>query len=114
MPKVNVENTTKQSLVVAGETVRPGATVALEKDAYDKWANGGVAKNWIKAGVVKTGGKADPETPVDPQNPTPDQETDAQKRDRLVNEARGLGLNPNANMSVENLEKAIANKKAGK
>lgn len=45
-------------LNVAGTEVRPGATVEVDKGAFDKWSLGNAAKLWLKQGLVSADTKA--------------------------------------------------------
>lgn len=129
-------------LNVAGTEVRPGATVEVDKGAFDKWALGNAAKTWLKQGVVtadtKVAAAKDAKTNLTDREQmearatgygiafTPetsdedllnavleaDEAAKDNEREALLKEARDLGLNPNANTGTEKLKKLIAEKKA--
>lgn len=129
-------------LNVAGTEVRPGATVEVDKGAFDKWSLGNAAKLWLKQGLVTADTKA-PAAKDAKTNLTDREQLEARatghgisftaetsdedllnavleadekakdnEREALLKEARDLGLNPNANTGTEKLKKLIADKKA--
>lgn len=129
-------------LNVAGTEVRPGATVEVDKGAFDKWTHGNAAKLWLAQGLVTTDAKAAPAA-KSKDNQTDREQLEAratghgiaftaetsdedllnavleadekakdEERTALLKEARDLGLNPNANTGTDKLKKMIADKKA--
>lgn len=104
-----VTNKHNAPLIVAGVEVRPQTTVKVPDADFEKWSNGNAAKQWLKLRLIETGDA--PAVAVDTDDEGDD--TPADDREALLQEARDLGLNPNANTGVEKLKKMIADKKAG-
>jgi ribonuclease D len=127
-------------LNVGGTDIRPGATVEIASNVFDKWRLGNAAKLWLEQGLIVSDTAV---TPVENTNPPTERELLESKatglgvafpsdisdddllnaileaeeaaktgdREALLKEARDLGLNPNINTGVEKLKKMIADKK---
>lgn len=94
-----VTNNHSAPLNVAGVDVRPGATVEVDKGAFDKWTNGHAAKQWLKQGLVVADTKVDVKTV---------QGDDAQtERQQLEGRASALGIDFTAETSDEDLLNAV-------
>lgn len=86
-------------LNVAGTEVRPGATVEVDKGAFDKWSLGNAAKLWLKQGLVTT----DAKTPAAAK----DAKTNLTDREQLEARATGHGIAFTADTSDEDLLNAV-------
>lgn len=96
-----VTNNHFAALNVAGVDVRPGATVEVDKGAFEKWTNGNAAKQWLKQGIISADTKVDTSKAKDP-NPSL---TDRQKLEARASE---LGIAFTAETSDEDLTNAVA------
>ena len=109
-----VTNKFDGTLMIADVLARPGATVEVDDTAFRDWANGDTAKQWLKAGVIESDSKS-----VNTAGSV-EAQTDAQRtanatapdREALLQRARDLGLNPNANTGVQKLTEMIATAEA--
>lgn len=86
-------------LNVAGTEVRPGATVEVDKGAFDKWSLGNAAKLWLKQGLVTT----DTKTPAAAK----DAKVNLTDREQLEARATGHGIAFTADTSDEDLLNAV-------
>lgn len=96
-----VTNNHSAPLNVAGVDVRPGATVEVDKGAFDKWTNGHAAKQWLKQGIISADTKVDTSKAKEPN-------TTLTERQMLEARAAELGIAFTADMSDEDLTNAIA------
>lgn len=138
----NVTNKHTAALNVAGVDIRPGATASVPTENFKKWCNGNAAKIWLSQGIIVADekaptakAKAEPQTDreklearatelgvaFDAETSDEDlvnavaeaeQEAATAEREALLEEARSLGLNPNANTGTPKLKKMIEEKKA--
>lgn len=95
-----VTNNHDAPLNVAGVEVRPGATVEVDKGAFDKWTNGHAAKQWLKQEIITTDAKVDVSKAPEP--------TAATEREQLQARADELGIAYSADTSDEDLTNAVA------
>ena len=140
MTKVTNHHTA--GLNIAGVDIRPGATASVPSEDFKKWCMGNAAKIWLGQGIISADDKpaqaAAPATdPTERQQleaqatelgvafeadtsdedlvnaiAEAEQEAGKTEREALLQEARSLGLNPNANTGVDKLRKMIEEKKA--
>ena len=96
-----VTNNHSAPLNVAGVDVRPGATVEVDKGAFDKWTNGHAAKQWLKQGTITADTKVD-------TSKTKDANPSLTERQKLEARASELGIAFTADTSDEDLTNAIA------
>lgn len=86
-------------LNVAGTEVRPGATVEVDKGAFDKWSLGNAAKLWLKQGLVVADTKVSVKDAKD---------NDAQtERQQLEGRASALGIAYDAETADDDLLNAV-------
>ena len=111
-----IKNNHNGKLNIAGKDANPGATISVDSDAFKFWKNGNAAKKWLEMKLIEVvGANAEETEGNDPTVETePPKESDPAVFDRsaALTEARSLGLNPNGNISDDNLAKLIADKKA--
>ena len=96
-----VTNNHSAPLNVAGVDVRPGATVEVDKGAFDKWTNGHAAKQWLKQDIITADTKVDTFKAKEP-NPS------LTERQKLEARASELGIAFTADTSDEDLSNAVA------
>lgn len=115
MAKINVTNKHDAALDVAGITVRPKATVAVEERDFKTWKTGHAASIWLEQGLIVAGKTADAK--VEPETGDGDGEGDGgsgsgsgAKPDRaaLLARAKELKLDLPANISNTKLAEAVA------
>lgn len=109
---MKVTNNHDAALNIAGVDARPGATVEVEDEAFASWKTGHAASIWLKNGLVSEGGAKKSKEEKQAPAQTSDEEKAAQEKERveLLEKARELGLNPNANTGTEKLKALIAEK----
>ena len=96
-----VTNNHDAALNVAGVDVRPGATVEVDKGAFEKWTNGHAAKTWLKQGIISADTKVDLGKAKEPNG-------DLNDRQKLEARATELGIAFTADTSDEDLTNALA------
>ena len=139
----NVTNKHDAKLNIAGVDIAPGKTAFVEDRKLETWMTGNAAKVWYEKGLIEIEGssKKDEKAAAEGDgsglppgtivgngsnvltgagtamgggegtgNGQPDP---ADERQALLEEARKLGLNPNANTGTEKLKTLIAERKAG-
>ena len=84
----------------SGQTITPGATIAVEKWKHNK--DHAVVKAWLAAGVIEVVGGTDEDT----QTEDDDAVEDARK-DELISQLAALGVEKNKRFSVASLEEAL-------
>lgn len=107
--KFNVKNNHDALLNVAGEDIRPGATVAIEQKALESWAHGNAAKIWIEQKLVEVTGRDGDKLREDD-----DEGGDKPDRAALLAKAKELGLTLPGNISNAKLAEAVADAEADK
>ena len=107
---MKVMNKHNAPLNVAGVDIRPGAAAEVPEDRLEKWANGHAAKTWLKLGLIVPAEALEDDTDDDGDDDGAGDDTEAE-RQKLLAEARELGLNPNVNTGIPKLTAMIAEKK---
>ena len=109
MAKINVTNKHDAALDVAGISVRPKATVAVEERDFNAWKTGHAASIWLEQGLIVTGkaaaAKPEPETDGDDGDDDKGAKPD---RAALLARAKELKLDLPANISNTKLAEAVA------
>lgn len=108
-----IRNNYQGTVNVAGVDIRPGATVFVTDKQFDAWRRGATAKNWVDQKIISVLDDEASASEGDESGFLGDNKPKDEKT-RLLERARELGLNPNANTGVPKLEKMIAEAEAAK
>ncbi|UQS95079.1 hypothetical protein Pam3_08 [Pseudanabaena phage Pam3] len=112
MAKINVTNKHDAALDVAGITVRPKATVAVEERDFKTWKTGHAASIWLEQGLIVAGktadAKAEPETNDGEGDGSGSGSGAKPDRAALLARAKELKLDLPANISNTKLAEAVA------
>jgi hypothetical protein len=98
-----VTNNHNGILHIAGKDVRPGGSAEVDDRLFDSWKQGHAASIWLEKGIVSIGEAEEDEAEVEE-----DEGDTRSHREKLLDRAHELGLNPNSNTSNKKLEAMIA------
>lgn len=99
---MRVTNKHKGTLVVAGVTIRPGASAEVDDKRLRQWANGNAAKVWMEQGLIVPDGVERDEDDDHGGG------SDPSEREQLMARAEGLGLTPARNIGLSKLRRMVA------